>query len=172
MDVIVLGIYNKEDVLLIEEVAIANDLKIVWDFEQYNIEAEIGIKDLEKYYKLLQTGILVDSKYFEGDTFYSYPIINEVSEYYISTEWDNRNHSVPRLFRFFDDLNKRNFQQIIIAFADEWNENTTVKIEKIKYSELKNRLNSIFVWCFGYRNFRTNSEVRDDFHPLVLELRK
>lgn len=61
---------------------------------------------------------------------------------------------------------------MIIAFADEWRENTTVKIETINYNELKGRLNNAFVWCYGYRNLRTNSETRDDFHPLVLELEK
>lgn len=172
MDVIVLGVYNKDDIYLIEEISTASGLKIVWNYEHYNIEAEIGVVELKKYYKLYQAGILIDDSFIEGDSFCSYPLINEISDYYIATEWDNKTCEQPKLFNFFDALSKSDIQKIVIAFADEWNENATVKIEKLNYSELKCRLYSPFVWCFGYRNLQTNSEIRDEYHPLVLESEK
>jgi len=172
MDVIILGVYNKEDICLIEEVATINGLKIEWKYEKYNIEAEIGVVELKKYYKLYQAGILIDDSFEEGDTFYSYPLINEISDYYTATEWDKKTCDQPKLFNFFDSLSRSRIQKIIIAFADEWDENTAVKIEKLSYGELKSRLYSPFVWCFGYRNLQTNSEIRDEYHPLVLESAK
>ncbi|MBK8153299.1 MAG: hypothetical protein IPK61_09755 [Saprospiraceae bacterium] len=51
MDVIVLGFFNSEDAKLVEEAASNNDLMVVWNYHQYNIDSEIGIKDMENYYK-------------------------------------------------------------------------------------------------------------------------
>ena len=172
MDVIILGLYSEDDANLIEEIASKSDLKLVWNYQQYNIEAETGIKDLKEYYKLHKIGILIENKFAEGDFFYSYPIINEVSDYFMSSEWNNEMPNLPRLFNFFDTLNESALKKIIVAFADEWTENTTVKIERIDFDGVKSRLNNVYVWCFGYRNLRTNTESRDDFHPLVLELEK
>lgn len=172
MDIMILGVYSKDDICLIEEISTANGLKIAWNYEQYNIDAEIGVVELKKYYKLYQTGILIEDSFIEGNTFYSYPLINEISDYYTATEWDNKTCEQPKLFNFFDALSKSDIQKIIIAFADEWDENTAVKIEKLSYSELKSRLYSPFVWCFGYRNLQTNSESRDEYHPLVIESEK
>lgn len=172
MDVIVLGVYNKKDISSIEETAAFNGLKVVWDYCRFNIEAEKGIKEMEKYYQLFQTGILIEGSHLEGATFYSEPIINEISNYYVATEWNNESHVPPKLFRFFNALNKSILKNLIVAFADEWNENTTVKIERISFNEVNSRLNNFYVWCFGYRDLRTNSEIRDDFHPLILEMEK
>ncbi|UTA66506.1 hypothetical protein [Emticicia sp. 21SJ11W-3] len=172
MDIIVVGVYNEQDANTIEEMASANGLKLVWDYKRYNIEAEMGIVELKKYYTLYETGILIEGNYVEGDTFYSYPVIYEVSDYFIAREWYNKSREQPKLFNFFDTLSISNIQKMIIGFADEWDENTTVKIEKLSYKELKSRLYSPYVWCFGYNNLRTNSVIRDDFHPLVLELEK
>lgn len=169
MDVIILGVYSKDDICLIEEVANINGLKIEWNYEKYRIEAEKGVVELKKYYKLYQAGILIEDSLEKGDTFYSGPLLNEISDYYISTEWDKKICDQPKLFNFFDSLSSSSLQKIIIAFADEWDENVTVKIEKLSYRELKSRLYSPFVWCFGYRDLKTNSEIRDEYHPLVLE---
>lgn len=172
MDVIVLGFFNSEDAKLVEEVASKNDLMVVWNYHQYNIESEIGIKDLENYYKLYKSGILIENKFKEGDFFYSYPLINEVSDYFMATEWNNETPNNPKLYNFFDALNESNLKKLIVAFADEWVENTAVKIESMNFDCVKSRLNSAYVWCFGYRNLAKNTESRDDFHPLVLELER
>lgn len=59
---------------------------------------------------------------------------------------------------------------MIIAFADEWKKTTLVKVEKSGFQTLKKRLNNLFVWCESYRNLTDNIEIRDDYHPLVLEI--
>lgn len=170
MDVIILGFYNQNDSVLAEKLAIKNNLKIIWDYQQYKIESEIGISDLHKYFKLSKIGILIDANFKDGEIFYSYPLINEISDFYIQTEWENKPWNIPRIYNFFDDLNNEKINRMIVSFADEWNEKTTVKIENIDFVEVKSRLYSAFVWCNGNRNLRTNSEIRDDAHPLVLEL--
>lgn len=172
MDVIVLGFYNSDDATLVEEIASKNNLRVVWNYQQYNIEAEIGIKDLENYYKLYKSGILIDNKFKEGDFFYSYPLINEVSDYFMATVWNNETPNNPKLFNFFDALNESTLKKLVVAFADEWTRNTTVKIESMDFSSVNNRLNSVYVWCLGYRILPTNVENRDDFHPLILDLEK
>lgn len=172
MDIVILGAYKKEDVSMIEEIATANGLKVVWNYQQYNIEAGQGIKELVKYYNLYQTGVLVEYDFIDGNTFYSEPILNEVSDYYMATEWENKTLKLPRLFSFFNALDRSQLKKMIIAFADEWDASTTVRIEQVSYANINRRLNSVFVWCFGYRNLQTNSETRDTFHPLVLEVTK
>lgn len=163
MDVIILGTYSKTDKKIIDNIASMDDnIRIVWDYDPYNIEAAIGIRVLEEHYKLFQTGILVEND--NEVTFSSYPLIYEVSEAFINGKTN------PKLFLFFDRLEKSSINNMIIAFADEWKKETTVKVEKCNFSMLKKRLNSIFVWCEGYRNLIRNTEVRDDFHPLILEV--
>lgn len=172
MDVIVLGFFNSEDAKLVEEVAIKNDLLVVWNYQQYNIDSEIGLKDMERYYKLYRTGILIDKNLPDEELFSSYSLIYEVSDYFMATEWNNETPRNPKLYNFFDALNESNLKKLIVTFADEWVENTTVKIESMNFGCVKSRLNSAYVWCFGYRNLAKNTESRDDFHPLVLELER
>ena len=170
MDVIVLGVYNAHDMNLVNNILLSsNDIKVIWEFDKYNVEAKNGIKILEKYFNLFHTGILVEGQ--NDETFFSsYPLIYEISEYYITTELYKRKSSTPKLFNFFKLLEKSNFNNFIVAIADEWLDDSTVKIEKIELKDIKKRLNSIYVWCDGYINLLTNSEIRDDFHPLILEV--
>ena len=156
MDVIVLGFYNSKDADIVEDLASKNNLRVVWNYQQFNIDSEIGIVDLKNYFNLYQAGILIENNLPDEELFSSYTLIYEVSDYFMATEWDNKTCEPPKLFNFFNALNRSNIQKIIMAFADEWNENSTVKIEKLNFGELKNRLYSPFVWCYGYRNLKTN----------------
>lgn len=163
MDVIVLGVYNSADKLRLNSVVSrTKDLEIVWDYDHFNIEADRGIKMLEKSYNLFDTGILLNKD--RDHIFTSYPLIYEVSE---SVMGNNNN---PKLIHFFDILKETNIRKMVIAFADEWDENTLVKIEQCPISFIKNRLNSVFVWCETYVNLISNSELRGDDHPLILEV--
>jgi hypothetical protein len=54
---------------LVEEIASQNDLIVIWNYPQYNIDSEIGIRDLEKYYNLYITGILIDKNLPEKELF-------------------------------------------------------------------------------------------------------
>lgn len=163
MDVIILGVYsvsNKET--LNNTVAAISNLEIVWNYEQYNIEAFKGIKVLEESYKLFQTGILVEKD--RDKTFSSYPLVYEVSDVPLG------GNPSPKLFQFFKSIEKSDIDRMIIAFANEWEKDTLVRIEKYDFQGIKKRLNSVFVWCENYTNLINNTEVRDDCHPLILEL--
>lgn len=163
MDVIIIGVYSATDKEMLNDVvSTIGSLEIVWEYQQYNTEASNGIGVLEEVYKLFQIGILVEKD--REQTFSSYPLIYEVSEAFIKGEIH------PKLFQFFDKLEEANIKKMIIAFADEWEKNTLVKVEKCRFQMLKKRLTSIFVWCEGYRNLISNTEIRDDYHPLLLEV--
>lgn len=106
----------------------------------------------------------------EDHNFSSYPIIYEISEYHIKTAWEKKESEKPKLYLFFEDLSQNKISNLVVGFADEWKEYTTVKIEKLKYNDLSNRLNSEHVWCPKFTSLRTNSDIRDEFHPLILEV--
>jgi len=163
MDVIVLGVYNSTERDRVNSaVSRSGDLEIAWDYNHYNIEASRGIQVLKKSYKLFDAGVLV--KKDRDASFTSYPLIYEVSEFVLG------NNRSPKLFQFLDNLQELNLPKMIIAFADEWDENTLVKIERCPVGSIKERLNSIFVWCECYVNLISNSEIRGDDHPLILEV--
>ena len=163
MDIIVLGVYNHSDKGKLDDVVSSIDnLEIVWDYSKFNIEGSIGINLLEKNYKLFQIGILVE-KEREG-IFSSYPLIYEVSETFMD------NTSAPKLFHFIDKLKGINISKMIIAFAYEWDEKSLVKVEKCNVNLLKKRLNSYYVWCESYLNLVSNTEMRGDEHPLIIEI--
>ncbi|MBL0314757.1 MAG: hypothetical protein IPP69_02895 [Flavobacteriales bacterium] len=170
MDVIVLGVYSIDDAYLVEKIASKNNLRVVWNFQDYRIDAEYGMKSLENYFHLHKLGVLIDDKYKDGDFFCSYPLIIEVSDYFMASEWNKETPSNPKLFNFFNSINESTLKKLIVAFADEWTERTTVKIESMDFSSVNKRLTNLYVWCTGFRNLQTNIENRDDFHPLILDL--
>nr|MCR5191153.1 hypothetical protein [Bacteroidales bacterium] len=165
MDVVIIGIYDLSDKKKISEIVSSiNDLDIIWDFKKYHIDAQEGIQIMKKYFNILDVGVLIDKK--ENDSFSSYSLIYDISEFCIC------NNVYPLFFTFLDRLCEMQFhlKKMIIAFADEWYENTTVKIEKMRLTEIKKRLNNIFVWCNSYINLISDLEIRDDNHPLILEI--
>ena len=165
MDVVIIGIYDlSEKIKLSEIVSSINDLDIVWDYEKYHVDAQKGIQIMKKYYNISDVGILIDKK--EKDSFSSYSLISDISEYCVNKK------EYPLFFAFLDSLigMQFHFKKMIMAFADEWEENTTVKIEKIRFTEIKNRLDNLFVWCNKYINLISDSEIRDDSNPLILEI--
>ena len=165
MDVIIFGIYNgSEKDKLNHLISDSHQLEIVWSFEKYNLESSKGILLLKKFYNLNSAGILVEKK--RDDLFSSYSLIYEVTETFLGGS------EIPKLFVFLDKLESLNLQKIIIAFADEWDENSLVKVEKCNYKQLKNRLNSPYVWCNSYLNLVSNTEMREDGHPLILEVER
>lgn len=168
MDVIIIGLYSIVDVHKINNMLRTSDkLKIIWNHTEYNLESEEGIKEMEHFFKLYKTGIVLS----KGDELVSsYSLISEISTYYEVTKWQQKEYANPSLFSFFEQLNQAKVERFVIAFADEWSKDTTVKIEKIEIKRLSQRLNSFYVWCEGYRNLVTNSEIRDDYHPLILDV--
>lgn len=164
MDVIIVGLYNESDKFLIKELmSNSADLEIEWDYAQYNIESIKGVKLLEEKFGLYCTGVLVEKGWKE--TFTSYPLIYQVTE---ALESDNSEY--PKLFLFLEKLNSLGINKMIIGFADEWDQNTLVRFEKLDYSALINRLNKYYVWCEGYLNLISDTEMRDNSHPLILEV--
>lgn len=163
MDLVILGVYSfKDKTRLNSLVSDMEDLEIVWDYEQYNVEASGGIITLSKAYNLADTGVLIKKN---GDSsFTSYPLIYEVTESILEGKDD------PSLFQFFHALKKADISKMILAFADEWDQNTLVKVERRSIDAVIDRLNSIFVWCETYVNLISGSEMRGDDHPLVLEV--
>ncbi len=161
MDVIVIGIFKEEEKIKLDQAAsLIKNLKIEWDYENYNIEAYEGIKLMESHYGLYKTGILIEP----NETFTSYPLIHEISENVI------KKGERPKLLRFIDSLANSELNNMIIAFADEWSRKTLVRIENHTLATVEARLNSVFVWCEEYINLESNSEIRGDDHPLLIEL--
>jgi len=163
MDVIVLGIHNTNDKNILDSIVSQFDeLEICWDYEHFNIEASNGIKVLSKSFKLTETGILLKNN--DDGIFSSYPLICEVTDSILNLSGE------PSLFQFLKKINSSSISRMILAFADEWEENTLVKIEKCSIDAAIERLNSIFVWCESYVNLVSESELRGDDHPLILRL--
>ena len=163
MDVIFLGVYSIDDKEKLEKSVVAtSSLEIVWNFGQYNIDASKGIQLLKEVYQLFDIGILVEKE--TDSTFSSYPLICEVTDTFFGNE------HTPKLFLFLDELEKASLSKLIIAFADEWEVDTTVRLEKCEFHTLKKRLNSVYVWCDAFVNLTNGARTRDDYHPLVLEV--
>lgn len=165
MDVIVLGVYdNSEKDKLNRLISAFNQLEIVWDFEKYNLDSSRGISFLKEFYNLGSVGILVEKQ--RNEPFSSYSLIYEVTETFM------RGSETPKLFDFLDELEISTLKKMIIAFADEWDENSLVKVEKCNYKGLKYRLKSPYVWCDSYLNLVSNTEMRVDEYPLILEVER
>ncbi len=163
MDVIILGIYRGPEKDKLNHLILDSDeLEVVWDHEKYNLESSKGISLLKELYNLDSVGVLVEKQ--RDESFSSYSLIYEVSETFMGCS------ETPRLFGFLDKLESLNLKRMVIAFADEWDENSLVKVEKCSYKELKHRLNTPYVWCDGYLNLVSNTEIRGDEHPLILEI--
>lgn len=167
MEVIVIGTFNIQDKDNLEHIVSLNDnIELVWDYDKYQIEASEGIAIMRKIHGLYDVGILLKKRPDNDKTFYSYPLIFELSE----TCTQENPHST--LWDFFDTLNKSNIERLIIAFADEWHHDTLVRIESCMFNNLKNRLNSVYVWCESYTDLLNNTEVRDSSHPLILNMHR
>jgi len=59
---------------------------------------------------------------------------------------------------------------MIITFADEWHRSDLVKSEKCEFKLLEKRLDNYFVWCDGLKDLYHKTQIRDDSHPLILEV--
>lgn len=165
MDVIILGVFDSYGKDKLNHLVLAsNHLEIAWDFEKYNLESSKGISILKEFYNLDSVGILVEQQ--RTESFSSYPLIYEVTETFMGSS------ETPKLFDFLNKLKSSNLEKMVIAFADEWDENSLVKAEKCNYKGLKCRLNSPYVWCDSYLNLVSNTEIRGDEHPLVLEVER
>lgn len=167
MDIIMLGVYTQEDVNILNEFSEKAQLSVFWNLKDIKIESAIGINQLMQYYQLYKVGIIIEK---HQEVFSSYSIIDEISEFFQETKWYKKEKESPKFFKFLDYLEKSKIKKIIIAFADEWDDNTTVTVENIDIFNLKNKLNTLYVWCNGYKNLISDCIYRDDSHPLVVEL--
>lgn len=167
MEVIIIGTFNIQDKNMLDHI-ISLDPKIdmVWDYKKYRIEAAEGIAILQDKYGLSDVGILIKKPESDDDTFYSYPLVFELSEY------NAANNTHPTLFDFFEKLETTSIEKLIIAFADEWQESTLIREESCRFNQLKKRLDSVYVWCESYTDLKNNTEVRDSSHPLVLNVHR
>ena len=163
MEVIIFGLYDELNKKKLEENLLNScNVEIVWDYSKYNIESLKGIKLLEKTYDLQATGILLEKNW--DDSFTSYPLIYEITEFILQGD------KYPRLFKLIDGIQGVGIKKMIMAFADYWDEKTLVRIQEVDFGAIKENLNNIYTWCETYVDLDTNEEIRDDEHPLILEI--
>jgi hypothetical protein len=163
MDIILIGFkYDLDKKEFEKKILSLCGLAIEWDFEKYNIESIDGIKKMKEYYKLNNIGIVLEKNW--DKYFTSYPLILEISENYLRKEKE------PSFFKLIDFLSDNEINDIIIAFADVWKENTLVRIKKMNYKNIKKYLNNNYVWCETYVNLLANEEIRIDEFPLIIEV--
>ena len=161
MVIIAVGVYSDADRIKVEEsISKVPQLRIVWDYETVKIDEEEGLSSLKEYFKLYKIGIVVHETDFRQCQ--SYTLIDEISHYYI------QDNPYPSFFHFIDTLELDYF---VLAFADEWERDDLIRLEKLPLKDVKERLLSVYVWCEQYLNFQTNVLSFDDTHPLVLDIR-
>lgn len=166
MDIIFIGVYNsKQKDKLDHLVSNFNSLELVWDFQNYKLESEEGISLLEEKFNLEAIGILI--KKDEKKPFSSYPLISEITDFVINQEVEK-----PILMNFFEALKSLNIDKLIIAFANEWDRESLIRLENTHFNEITNRINNLYVWCDCYVNLENNSEIRIDYYPLVLDVKE
>jgi hypothetical protein len=162
MDVIIIGVYSTSDKAIVDDlVSKINNLEIIWDYSFYELDSSKGIELFKNRFELPITGILLEKN--RGSSFSSYSLIYEVSESVEGSE-----NKTPLLFQFLSGLGNDKIKKMVIAFADEWDEKSLVKIESCSSDSLIDRLNSYYVWCESYVNLVSNTEIRGDDYPLIL----
>lgn len=163
MDIISLGFLfniNKDD---LEKSLLQHcGIKLIWDFEKYNIESIKGIQLFKEYFKINTMCVLLDAD--ENKTFTSYPLIYEISEYYLSKE------RIPKLFNLIDILKMKGMNDCFFSFSDFWDDKTLIRIKELNFEKMKNFLDNIYVWCETYTNLMKNEDIRIDDHPLVIRI--
>ncbi|MEX0290742.1 MAG: hypothetical protein AB3N14_16680 [Flavobacteriaceae bacterium] len=163
MDVIVLGVYNDQDKEKLDNLfSSLNDLEIIWNYEIYDLESSAGLLLLRQSYNLNHIGILVEKN--KDSVLTSYPLIYEVTETFMGI---NTN---PIFFGFLVELENLGLKKMVLAFADEWDTDTLVRIEKSNFKSLKERLNTPYVWCESLTSLISQTKIRDDGHPLIFEV--
>lgn len=162
MVIIAIGVYSTTDKDKIDNI-ISNfaHLQVIWDYEAVGIDEQEGLSSMKKYFNLYKIGIIVHSE--DAKYIYSYTLIDEITNYYI------HGTPYPSFFSFIDTVDLNRF---ILAFADEWESNDLVRLEKMSIIDIKKRLTSVYVWCEEYLNLQTNALSFDDCHPLILDIRK
>lgn len=163
MELIIVGLYNELDRNIIKQIlSNVTDMEIEWNYEKYNIESFNGIKLLEEKYNLYCTGVLIEKD--RKESFTSYPLIDEITEFYIG------GGSSPKLFNFMNELKNTGLHQLVIAFANTWNKKTLVRIKKVNINKLTEIIRNIHSWYEVYTNLENNEEIRSEEHPLILEI--
>lgn len=158
-----MGLYHESEKEMLEKhLSDFCAIDVVWEFDEFNIESASGVKLLEEIYHLKWTGILVEKDW--EVPFTSYPLIYEVTESLIEKA------ESPRLFRFFDQLREIGIQKMIVAFADEWNQDSLVRVKRLDLDTLRQELNNVYVWCETYVDLRNNIAIQENGHPLIIEI--
>ena len=162
MEIIAIGIFRKEDKKELNSTCnMLEGLEIAWDYSKFNFESSGGLEMMKTAYGLMDIGILLPHN--RGVSFTSYPLIYEVTESVLGKS------DYPLLFKFLDSLNELKIEKSIIAFADEWDADTLVRVESLDMNSLKDKLNNVFVWCENYVDLSSNHEIRVADHPLIIE---
>lgn len=166
MDVIIIGVYQDTDKKTINNIISNNaNLEIEWNYNKYVLESSRGIDLFKETYKLSSIGILT-KKDEDNIPFTSYPLIDEIT----TTHLGGTSSEPPELFNFLDSLESSNIKKMIVAFADEWDEKSYVRIEQHNIEDLKQRLNTVYVWCDSYFILPSKTGIRVDYYPLIIEI--
>jgi len=134
-------------------------LRVIWDYDAYKIDEEVGLSKMKNYFNLYKIGIIIHEK--DVGQCHSYSLIDEITNYCM------HGSPYPSFFSFIDSLDLNRF---ILAFADEWERDNLVRLEKISLKDVKKRLTSVYVWCEEYLNLQTNVLSFDDSRPLILDI--
>jgi len=176
MEVIILGVFNETDKLFLDSYK-DDKIRIIWDYNPKLIDCYEGIKKLKKYYKfnsmfspwpigLFAIGLLIDEKDYLNEEITSYELLNEITNTYIN----NDIKTDIRLFRFFDYLVNSQIKEMIIAFANQWDNTTLIRKKTINFSELKKELDVSQTWRFDLYIVKSGYYIEEDEYPLLLEL--
>ncbi|MEM7179875.1 MAG: hypothetical protein AAF518_03110 [Spirochaetota bacterium] len=167
MQVILLGVYNQSQKNQLDTlVGKLGDLQIMWDFEDCNICASFGVPLLIEKYKLFAIGLLHDAKGKKRceSTSLLFPFRDLYQEgkgrQYTTLLWD-----------FWNALATCGLEKLLLVFADEWEEDTLVRIEKHSFGDLTKRLDDYYIWCDLHTNLSRDLYYTEDYDfPLILEL--
>ncbi len=169
MVIIAIGLYKNEDKIELESILMKFDLlNVEFDYTQYNIESEEGLGIVKDYFKLSNIGVIHYKK--DRIPFYSGSITKEISDYYISIEIYNKSVNEPYFFEFIDAIENSKIKKFILTFADEFDENSGVRLEEVKIKDIKKRLFSGSVWEEEYLSLQHNECFPENYHPLILKV--
>jgi len=134
-------------------------LRVIWEYDAYKIDEEDGLSKMKNYFDLYKIGIIVHED--DAQQCHSYTLIDEITNYCL------HGSPYPSFFSFIDSLDLNRF---ILAFANEWESDDLVRLEKIALKDVRKRLTSVYVWCEEYLNLQTNILSFEDSHPLILDI--
>jgi hypothetical protein len=135
---------------------------IDWEYSKHKTESDEGLNSFTKLHNIDTVGVLLDLQ--ESEIFTSYPLIFEITNYYLTGE------GTPKLFLLLDELAKQDLGNFYLTFSDTWEEHTLVRMNGFTIEHTKEFLNSVYVWCETLTDLSKNEDIRIDDHPLIIKI--